>query len=63
MARGDRAWVMSASTMVALQNCGWSFYQTGPDEWGWLKFDGDGKCIGQQGDQTWIDDLVAAENT
>ncbi|KKL98234.1 hypothetical protein LCGC14_1826420, partial [marine sediment metagenome] len=36
---------------------GWSFVQTGPDEWEWLKFASNGKSIARGGDNTWNVDV------
>lgn len=38
---------------------GWSFVPTGPNEWEWMKFDGEGRPLGRQGDIEWLQDLHA----
>ena len=35
---------------------GWEFMPTGPNEWEWLKFDGE-KVVSRQGDVEWDRDL------
>ena len=39
-----------------LKDLGWKFMMSGPNEFTWLKFDKDGKCIAQQCDAVWAAD-------
>jgi hypothetical protein len=41
---------------------GWDFVPTGPDEWDWLKFNNEGKCVASCGSETWARDRKAAED-
>lgn len=45
------------STADKLRELGWEFFQTGPDEGQWLKWE-DEDCIAQQGDEIWEKDLA-----
>lgn len=45
-----------------LMSMGWGFYQTGPNEGEWLKFDETGdKVTARSGDATWRDDYATAK--
>ncbi len=47
--------------IVKLKALGWDFLPYAPDEWQWMKFDADGKCIAIQCDQTWARDCYDIE--
>lgn len=38
-----------------LKELGWKFLMTGPNEFQWMKFNGN-RCIAQQGDEVWETD-------
>ena len=44
-----------------LEELGWSFVPTGPEEWTWLLFDEDGLVSAQQGDRVWSHDVKEAK--
>ena len=39
-----------------LRMMGWAFYQYGPNEWQWMKFE-NGKQVAIQCDETWKSDM------
>ncbi len=51
---------MTPSQLEALNNLGWAYLPTGPDEWDWIKTDGHGKVIARGGDKVWAADVVTA---
>lgn len=50
---------LTDAQVKALKLLGWDFYPTGPNEWDWLKFDEEGKKIGQGGGDLWAADLAS----
>lgn len=47
--------------LIELRKEGWDFYQVGPNEWSWLKFNVYGECKAKQGDGMWKDVLKMIE--
>ncbi len=51
---------LSAPVIDLLEGMGWEWTTT-PTTWKWLKFNPEGVCEAQQGDQCWLEDVEAAD--
>ena len=52
--------LMSKATINRLEAMGWRFYPNGPNEYDWMKFEGDTR-VAMGGDETWSADVREAE--
>ncbi len=43
-----------------MRSLGWEFFQVGPNEGKWLKFDTEGNIVARQGDKIWKKDCDKA---